>query len=76
MEGRGLVDGSDERSPISTNMPPVAGALTWTTGLLNRVKEPMSKLNSISKSIQDREEFKDVQKLYHSLVKNIHEYNE
>ena len=57
-------------------MPPVAGALTWTTGLLNRVKEPMSKLNSISKSIQDREEFKDVQKLYHSLVKNIHEYNE
>ena len=57
-------------------MPPVAGALTWTTGLLNRVKEPMSKLNFISKSIQDREEFKDVQKLYHSLVKNIHEYNE
>lgn len=51
MEGRGLVDNSDDRSPISTNMPPVAGALNWTTGLLNRIKEPMTKLNSISKSI-------------------------
>lgn len=76
MEGRGLVDNSDDRSPISTNMPPVAGALNWTTGLMHRIKEPMSKLNSISKSIQEREEFKDVQKLYDSLVKNIREYNE
>lgn len=70
------MDNSDDRSPISTNMPPVAGALSWTTGLLNRVKEPMTKLNQISKSIQDREEYKDVQKLYDSLVKNIREYNE
>lgn len=76
MEGRGLVDNSDDRSPISTNMPPVAGALNWTTGLLHRIREPMQKLNSISKSIQEREEFKDVQKLYDSLVKNIKEYNE
>jgi dynein heavy chain len=76
MEGRGLVDNSDDRSPISTNMPPVAGALSWTTGLLNRVRQPMANLNQISKSIQDREEYKDVQKLYDSLVKNIREYNE
>jgi dynein heavy chain len=76
MEGRGLVDNTDDRSPISTNMPPVAGALNWTTGLLQRIKEPMTKLNTISKSIQEREEFKDVQKLYDSLVKNIREYND
>jgi dynein heavy chain len=36
----------------------------------------MANLNQISKSIQDREEYKDVQKLYDSLVKNIREYNE
>jgi dynein heavy chain len=76
MEGKKLVDDGDDRAPISTNMPPIAGALNWTTGLLFRVSEPMTKLSCLSKSIQDREEFKDVQKLFQSLKKNMAEYNE
>jgi len=36
----------------------------------------MDKLSLLSSSIQDREEFKDVQKLYASLCKNIMEYNQ
>jgi len=44
MEGKALVDTIDERSPISTNLPPIAGALNWTKGLLERIKEPMEKL--------------------------------
>jgi dynein heavy chain len=56
-------------------MPPIAGALNWTQGIIDRVKEPMEKLSLLSQSIQDREEFKDVQKLYTSLCKNIKEYN-
>jgi len=75
MEGKALVDSKDERAPISTNLPPVAGALNWTFGLIERVREPMDKLNLLSQSIKDREEFKDVQKLYASLCKNIKEYN-
>jgi dynein heavy chain len=30
MEGKTLVDKIDERSPISNNLPPIAGALNWT----------------------------------------------
>jgi dynein heavy chain len=36
-EGKLLVERVDERSPISSNMPPVAGALNWTRGLFDRV---------------------------------------
>lgn len=75
MEGKSLVDTSDERSPISNNLPPISGALNWTAGLLERIKEPMDKLTLLSQSIQDREEYKDVQKLYASLCKNLSEYN-
>jgi len=41
-------------------MPPIAGALNWTQGLLERIKDPMEKLTLLSQSIQDREEYKDV----------------
>lgn len=75
MEGKALVDAGDERAPISNNLPPISGALSWTTGLLDRVREPMEKMSLMSKSIQDREEFKDVQKLDQSMIKNIREYN-
>ena len=75
MEGKHLVDNMDDRSPVSINMPPISGALNWTYNLIERIKEPMDKLELLSQSIKDREEFKDVQKLYHSLIKNINEYN-
>jgi dynein heavy chain len=75
MEGRALVDRADERAPISSNLPPIAGALNWTAGLLERIKEPMDKLTQLSQSIQDREEYKDVQKLFASLCKNLNEYD-
>lgn len=60
MEGKILLDKQDERGPISSNMPPIAGALNWTQGLLERIKDPMEKLTLLSQSIQDREEYKDV----------------
>ena len=75
MEGKALVDSSDEKAPIFKNLPPISGALNWTNGLLERINEPMDKLSKLSQSIQDREEFKDVQKLYISLCKNLREYN-
>lgn len=74
MEGKALVDSNDEKAPIFKNLPPISGALYWTNGLLERIKEPMEKLSKLSQSIQDREEFKDVQKLYISLCKNLKEY--
>ena len=74
-EGRVLVDKLDENSPISSNMPPISGAINWTTGLFERIKDPMERLQSLSQSLQDREEYKDVVKLYNSLRKNLDEFN-
>jgi dynein heavy chain len=76
MEGKMLVERVDERSPISSNMPPIAGALNWTRGLFDRVNEPMERLSQLSTTIQEREEFKDVQKLYNSLCKSLKEFEE
>lgn len=76
MEGKALVDRIDERAPIPNNLPPIAGALNWTNGLLERIKEPMDRLSQLSQSIQDREEYKDVQKLYASLCKNLREFED
>jgi dynein heavy chain len=75
IEGKILVDKQDEKAPISSNLPPIAGALNWTKGLVERIKEPMDKLTELAQSVQDREEYKDVQKLYASLLKNIREYD-
>jgi len=74
-EGRVLVDKLDENSPISSNMPPIAGAINWTTGLYERIKDPMERLQGLSRSLQDREEYKDVLKLFNSLRKNLDEFN-
>lgn len=59
-------------------MPPIAGALTWCKSLRDRIKEPIDKLESIGKDqgITDREEYKDVNKLYNSITKSIKDYEQ
>jgi dynein heavy chain len=52
-------------------MPPIAGAISWTNGLLDRIRDPMERLQGLSQSLQDREEYKDVVKLYCSLEKQL-----
>ena len=64
LEGRILVDKLDEKAPIFNNMPPISGALTWCKGLRDRISEPIEKLASLGQGITEREEYKDVQKLY------------
>jgi len=70
------VERVDERSPISSNAPPIAGALNCTKGLFERVSDPMDRLENLSATIHEREEYKDVQKLYNSLVKNLKEFED
>ena len=76
VEGKVLVERVDERSPISSTMPPISGALYWSRGLLDRVLEPMERLSQLSSTLQEREEYKDVQKLYNSLFKNLKEFED
>jgi len=55
-------------------MPPIAGALTWCKSLRDRIQEPIDKLASLGQGITDREEYKDVYKLFMSITKSITEY--
>ena len=58
-----------DNPPISWNLPPIAGALTWCRGLVDRIQIPMAKLQQLDRTILDREEAKEVAKVkYHILV--------
>ena len=74
LENKALVDRLDPRAPIAKNMPPVTGAINWTRGLMERIKDPMEKLSNLSQTVLEREEYKDVQKLLKSLTKSLSEY--
>jgi len=56
-----------DEPPIAANLPPISGALTWCRGLLDRVRVPMNKLVQLDKSVLDREEAKEVTKVYSTL---------
>ena len=56
---------------IAHNLPPIAGALTWSRGLMDRINLPMEKLKQFKKSILDREEAKEVCKLYAAIISSL-----
>lgn len=74
-EGKELVAVNATNSPIASNMPPIAGALNWSNGLRGRIQEPMDRLIGFTQSMQDREEFKDAQKLYASIQQNLNNFD-
>jgi dynein heavy chain len=55
-------------------LPPIAGALTWCRGLSDRISIPYGKLNSLDKSILDREEAKEVKKVYNTIIALLAEF--
>ena len=63
-----------EQPPISWNLPPVAGALTWCRNLKERIGEPMSKLRDLHATVMEREESKEVIKLYTTLMSSLEDY--
>ena len=76
MEGKIHVDKEHENAPVFLNMPPISGALTWCKSLRDRIQEPIEKLTSLGQGITEREEYKDVQKLYASITRSIKDYEE
>lgn len=75
-ENKTLVDNFDENAPILNNMPPVAGCLTWVKSLEMRITEPFIKLHTVDSELTDKDEFKDVEKLYNSISKTLKDYRE
>eukprot|EP01035_Chromulina_nebulosa_P019288 gene19288-25148_t len=63
-----------ENPPIPPNLPPISGALTWCRGLLERIQIPIDRLKLFD-SIIDREDTKEVLKLYLNLSNHLNEYN-
>jgi dynein heavy chain len=61
-------------APIAWNLPPIAGALTWCRGLVERIQIPMHKLMSLDSNILEREEAKEVVKVYTSIVSLLGEF--
>ena len=43
-DGKVLIEKNDENGPVSLNMPPISGAINWTSGLYERIREPMERL--------------------------------
>lgn len=74
LEGKALIANPAEKGPIGSNMPPIAGAINWTSGLFERIKEPMERFATLPQSIRDNEDYVDVKKLYNSLCKQLKEY--
>lgn len=60
--------------PIARNMPPIAGALTWCRGLVERIQIPMAKLNQLDRSIIEREEAKEVAKVFTTIVALLQDF--
>ena len=63
-----------EGPPLYDNMPPVAGALFWAKGLVDRVNGPMGKLQGTMKGLLESEEAKEVLKAHASLLQMLKEF--
>ena len=65
---------SRDAPPTTVNMPPIAGALTWCRGLVERITIPMRKLQELDRTILEREEAKEVHKVYNTIAASLQEY--
>ena len=63
-----------DESALYKNLPQVAGTLNWTKSLKGRINAPLEKLAQISPDIQEKEEFKDVEKMKKSIEGKITDY--
>lgn len=55
-------------------MPPVAGTLSWCYSLRTRITDPYERIPGLGQGITEREEYRDIKKLYESIIRNIEEY--
>ena len=60
--------------PIATNLPPIAGAISWCRGITERITLPMENLQNFHKAVMEREETKEVSKIYANIMTSLTEY--
>lgn len=64
----------NEKPPISSNLPPIAGALTWSRGLLDRAQLPIEKLKTFDRKILERDDAREVIKVYTALISYLADF--
>ena len=72
--GKEHIEKQDIKSPLNKNMPPLAAMLYWTNSLKERITEPFGRFISIGRRITEKEEFREIENLYHSIVKMVNDY--
>ncbi|TYZ60954.1 hypothetical protein PybrP1_011234 [[Pythium] brassicae (nom. inval.)] len=66
---------SRERPPIPSNLPPFAGAVSWSRGLAERIRFPMAKLKTVApRVVLEREDSKEAVKMYINILAMLQEY--
>ena len=60
---------------IASNLPPSAGALSWCRGLQDRVQFPIEKLKSLDKKVLEREDTRDMLKLYTAILGQMADFD-
>ncbi|OQS01914.1 dynein heavy chain [Thraustotheca clavata] len=63
-----------ENPPIGYNFPPYSGAVAWARGLLDRIAYPMEKLKRLNRTVLEREDSKEVIKMFTNIVASLMEY--
>lgn len=53
---------------IANNLPKISGALTWCKALRDRIQGPIDKLKTLDKKVLEREDTREVIKMYTSLI--------
>lgn len=51
---RGLFNENEKTPPTSKNLPPVAGAINWSQSLLQKIKKPIVRFQTLKGIKQDR----------------------
>ena len=60
--------------PIANNLPPIAGSIGWCRGLMARIELPMVNLVALNDSIMEREEAKEVSKIYDNIMSSLQDF--
>jgi dynein heavy chain len=72
-EARRTFQSLESNPPLPANHPPIAGALTWSRGLFERVQLPVDKLKTFEK-MMERDDAREVVRLYTVFVGELSDF--
>jgi dynein heavy chain len=66
--------GRREAPPVFSNLPPVAGALSWCRGLLDRIGEPMKRIMTLVSGQAESDEARELSARHAHVTKELLDY--